>query len=81
MSGKTKMVNVHVVPYRLHWAIKVNGKRVGTFLLQADADDVATMLARLFPAATLKLHDRRGRIRPGGERTFPRSRDPKKTPG
>lgn len=82
MSKTTKMVEVHVVPFLkgLQWHIKVNGRRVSRFNMQSDAEACAIFLARLMPAATVKFHGRSGRIKANGERTYPRSADPKKTP-
>lgn len=81
MTGKTRMVQIHTVPVLrgLGWRIKVNGKNGGWFGRQQDAEDCATLLAKLMPAATVKFHKRDGTIR--NEATYPRSRDPKKTPG
>lgn len=78
---KTKLVEIHVTPWLggLGWAIKVNGRRVSRFAGQAEAQACAIFLARLMPAATVKLHDRRGWV--ASERTYPRGADPKKSPG
>lgn len=79
MTGKRKLVNVHVTPYLLGWQVKVNGKRVGRFMTQADADLIGSMLARLMAPASIKLHGRTGKIK--SERTYSRSDDPPETPG
>lgn len=79
MTGKRKLVTVHVTPYLLGWQIKVNGKRISRFATQADADAIGSFLARLMAPASLKLHGRRGRIR--DEKTYSRSDDPPETPG
>lgn len=82
MTVKRKMVQIHVTPYLSSiWQVKVNGRRVTKFVTQADAEACAIFLARLMLSATVKFHDRRGRIKPNGERTYPRSADPPETPG
>jgi hypothetical protein len=78
-GSKSKMVQVHVTPFLLGWQVKVNGRRVGRFASQGDADAIAIFLGRLFASATVKLHGRGGRVR--AESTFPRSADPRKTKG
>lgn len=80
MTTKRKLVNIHVTPYLSSvWQIKVNGKRVGKFVTQREADEVATFLAKLMSPASLKLHNRRGVIRL--EKTYSRADDPPETPG
>lgn len=77
---RPKMVQVHVVPRgRWRWAIQVNGEEVGTTRRQDDAADIAVLLAKLMTSASVKLHDRKGRVLE--ESTFPRSADPRRSRG
>lgn len=79
MTAKTEMVHISVTSWLGGWQIRVNGKRVSRFAQKKDATACAVFLGKMMPKATVKVHNRLGKIRE--EWTYPSSADPEKTKG
>lgn len=64
------ITRIHVVGWGrgLGWNIKVDGRRVGTFYRQMDAELIAKLLAKTMVAASLRFHKADGTIKE--ERTY-----------